>query len=359
MELYLANAQWSQRPDDQKFGSLEDLHAAVQAHRQSAFERDIPFAGLRAEGDKGDLLLFGPKGNNAARMTHWAFGQLCQRIEAPASYLRELGPTLAAQNINYGLKHRLASASPNANVLFHSNGSLLIGALTTEKYSRFWNAEITPYLMNLQPLGWKPAGVDIRQKSEDNKENFDLYASDHDMFVFLCNEALTVNEKGSDGAMYKGLIVQNSEVGASSLRIWKFLYREKCGNHIIWGASDVEQVNIRHIGDVHKKWEFQADIRKYAAESVSELEGQIAQARTMKLGNDKKEVLDAIFKMRTPLSRKAIEAGYDACLPDEDGSPNTVWGVVQGLTRYSQSVPYADKRTEIDRAAGQILVNSF
>jgi hypothetical protein len=45
--------------------------------------------------------------------------------------------------------------------------------------------------------------------------------------------------------------------------------------------------------------------------------------------------------------------------PDQDGDPNTVWGMVQGVTRYSQSLPHADKRTELDRAAGKLMQIEF
>lgn len=43
----------------------------------------------------------------------------------------------------------------------------------------------------------------------------------------------------------------------------------------------------------------------------------------------------------------------------EDGDPLTKWGIVQGLTRHSQTLPYADQRTTIDRAAGKILEVRF
>ncbi len=53
--------------------------------------------------------------------------------------------------------------------------------------------------------------------------------------------------------------------------------------------------------------------------------------------------------------RSTFPVGYDAVQPDVDGDPRTPWGMAQGLTRYSQTTPYADKRTDIDRAAGRLL----
>ena len=363
MELFAANQQWKYRPADQRFASLAALHEACKGYAKSAFEKTVAFADIRADQIDGDVVVRG-RGEQAARLTNWAFGQLCARVEAPASYLRELPATLAAQNLNYGLKNRIANTtvSTDANLLFHENGSLLLRSLTTDKYARIWNWEITERLLDLQDrLGWKPAGVDIRQKAADgDADNYDLYASDRDMFAFLCNTNLTVEERNSDGAVYKGIIVSNSEVGAASLKFTRFLYREKCGNHIIWGASKVIELNIRHVGDAMKRSQgFIAEIRKYAEESVSDLETQIASAKTRFIGNDKQAVLDAIFGKRIQgLSKDVIESGYDACIENEDGSPRTVWGIVQGLTRYSQTLQHADKRTDVDRAAGK-LVDAF
>src|SRR5882757_5166379 len=217
MELFAANNQWKFRPADQRFASIRDLHNACKGYAQSAFEKTVSFADLRADQIDGDVVVRG-RGDQSARLTNWSFGQLCARVEAPASYLRELPPTLAAQNLNYGLKNRIANTTvaTDANLLFHENGSLLLRSLTTDKYARIWNWEITERLLDLEArLGWKPAGVDIRGKSEDAAENFDLYASDRDMFAFLCNTDLTVDERNSDGAVYKGIIVSNSEVGAA------------------------------------------------------------------------------------------------------------------------------------------------
>jgi hypothetical protein len=71
-------------------------------------------------------------------------------------------------------------------------------------------------------------------------------------------------------------------------------------------------------------------------------------------------VLDKLFGLRQlKLSKKTIEAGLDAINLEQDGDPNTVWGAVCGLTRYSQTLPYADQRTEVDKAAGKLLEVSF
>ena len=39
--------------------------------------------------------------------------------------------------------------------------------------------------------------------------------------------------------------------------------------------------------------------------------------------------------------------------------PRSVWGFVQGMTRHSQTLPYADARTAMDKAAGKVMEMAF
>jgi hypothetical protein len=188
-----------------------------------------------------------------------------------------------------------------------------------------------------------------------------LYASDHDMFAFVANDSAHIKEPGNPDGLIRGVIVQNSEVGASSLWLMKFLYRAMCGNHIIWGASNVMEIKVRHTGDARERWQrYDAEVRRYAESSAVADEQKIAKTRTVKIGNTKEEVLDKLFGMRSlNLSRKTIDAGFDATIPDLDGPATTQWGMVQGLTRFSQTIQYADGRTAVDRAAGKLMEVDF
>ena len=84
------------------------------------------------------------------------------------------------------------------------------------------------------------------------------------------------------------------------------------------------------------------------------------------LGATKDEVLDAVFKavssgrragLPSGLNLKQLGAAYDVAerFSDVDGSPRSVWGYVNGLTRLSQTTGYADDRNFLDRAASGVL----
>lgn len=368
MELFKAHKQWATRPDDERFQTLEELHKAVKDYAADAREKEVTFADVRLEAIDDDVQIVGRK-DTPAKLTHWAFGQLCKLVSFPASALRGdeensgLPPTLATQVLNYKLKERLKKegASKVANLLFHSNGSLLLRAITTDTYSRIWNHEITERLLDLKAQGWEEALPDIRAELDPNGPRAALYASDHDMFAFVRNRNSVVREPGNPDGLQRGVIVENSEVGASALKLTRFLYREMCGNHIIWGASKVIELKVRHVGSARERFGlYAAQIRRYADESTSDIEAKIAEAKSTIIGATKEQVLDALFGIKSlGLTRKALEASYDAVVPDQDGKPESLWGMAQGITRYSQTIPFADKRTELDRAAGKLLDVNF
>src|SRR5678816_117083 len=125
MELFQASHQWSKRPDDERFESIEALHKATLAYFKTKVERpDVPANTLRVEADGKEVVLVG-KGNIPAKMTHWAFGSLMHRVQCPAYFMRELPPTLAAQVINHKMK-AMGEDEAKVNLLFHrANGGYI------------------------------------------------------------------------------------------------------------------------------------------------------------------------------------------------------------------------------------------
>lgn len=361
MTLTQANREWANRPADERMPSLEAMHAAALAQRTAAVEKQTEFANLRVKSDNDQLYLEGKSGI-ACRLMNYAFTQLCGRVGAPAEYLSELPATLAANNLNHGLAKRIENVANSAlaNILFHKNGEWLVRSVMTERYDRFWNCELTERLLDRQRDGWEPARPDIGDANETA-----LYVGDRNMFAFLRLRENYIEQpfKNLDKPIYKGFICWNSEVGDRTLGAMSFLYNGMCCNHLIWGAQNVFEVNIKHVGDTRQKFAlFAAKLREYARASMSDDSATIKRAASKLIASTKEDVLDTLFGKRSlKLTRTALDTGYDAVKQDEDGDPRTVWGIVQGLTRYSQTIPYADQRTEIDKNAGRILemVDSF
>lgn len=395
MELFKAHNQWKNRPADQRFWNLQELLEATAYVKAQAVEADSCLADLRVTATDDNLLISGRQGKQAI-LSNFAFGQLSARIGAPASYLRDLPATLAAQNLNYGLKatgEEIAkpSGENDTRLLFHRNGDFVLRAATSTSYARVWNHTLVKKLMGLVPEGFRvpcarPVGIPgerTRKATEldvmrmrggglsvnvgDDIAPAGLYASDKDIFVFLVNEEATIDD-GTDTGLAQGFFLWNSEVGDKSLGGMVFDYKSVCGNHIVWGAQDVFEFNYRHVGNVEDRAQnaMEMFVKKYSNASVSDREGQIVKARSMVLGKTKDEVVDAVLafvraKKVAALNKKLLEAAYDAADLHADwyGNPRSVYGMVNGITEVSQVDTHTDERTEIDRAAGKVMTMAF
>jgi len=72
--------------------------------------------------------------------------------------------------------------------------------------------------------------------------------------------------------------------------------------------------------------------------------------------------LEKLFKLLTKtLSLEQLKAAFDLAEFNYqvEGDPFTAWGMAQGISRLSQSTPYMDERTQLDRAAGKVLRIAF
>lgn len=356
--LSQASRQWATRPADQSFLDLQSLNTYVQNRTAQAREsKRIPYRALSvAPQENGDLRLVGSTSQTAA-FTHWSFGQLCSRAKAPADFMRTLPADLASKC----LTHQLYGADTDvANLLFHQNGDLTVRAFTTPIYSRIWDADITSRLLNL-PGEWQPAP---ETRLPNGGTTRGLYASDHDVFCFLVDNNRRVFESSPTGGLSRGFMVANSEVGDKSFWLMTFLYNYICGNHLVWGARNVTDFRIRHVGAANDRAFFQLRValRTYADSKASEDEAKIQRAMTYKIADSKNDLLDKLFGLKTlQLSRKTLESAYTLAEQHESwyGSPRTAWGIGNGLTEHAKQIPYADQRTEVERAAGKIFEMAF
>jgi len=386
MHIMKASNQWSNRPSDERFWTVQDLHTATLAHRMAAATAKVDsLHDLQVRAFNGEIQLHGKQTNSTADLTHWAFGQLCARADTPAGYLRTLPTELAVLNLNHGLQH----AQGDARLLLYRNGGYYVRAVTSQKYTRIWNSDIVSRLLGFENDGWKvapayPVGGMFSTRNgvlseEDKANNYriataqdaalsltikegdvigpaGLYASFEDMFAFMLHPERVIVD-GSEGGLMRGFMVWNSEVGKSTFGVSTFYFRGVCGNHIIWDASNVKEINLRHVGNADER-AFQGlsvELKRYADESATDIEDKIRYARTVVIkGKTKEEVIDWIFSQRL-LTRKDAVKAYDAVNEDVDGPAYTVWGYAQGITRMSQSEPNADTRAAYDRVAGKLL----
>lgn len=350
--LYDAFRQWAFRPADERFSSLDAMLDFAHYQKAHAREQQRNLTSLQLTAyDSDDIHLNGS--SEPAALSHWSFGQLATMVRAPASYLRELPADLARDCLAYGLQRSEGSCKLLTRGVNNGNGGAhrTAAAFTGPNYGRIWDADVLDHLKKaIQGSAWRTPPA----RESQGSSNAGLYASDHDMFVFLVNEEHRIRVGNAELA--RGFFCSNSETGAATLGLTTFLYNYVCGNHIVWGAEDVRELKIVH--RVHAPERFHSEalptLNAFAASSAytDTLRHTVERAHNQPVGKDLDETT-AWFKAK-PFTNREVANAWQAAI-DQGEDATTLWGMVQGLTAVARDLPHIDKRVNLERRAGALL----
>ncbi len=363
--LTQASRQWASRPADERFTSLLEMRNKFQLQRArsrgaivssrhvtaiTADEND-PRAGLMIQGTSG--IAYAP--------THWAFGQVAALAGAPAGYLRGLPAPLAADCVNYGMKHSrdIAEVGLLLEAPPPGDSDRFLRAATGPQYGRIWNAEITHTLVNRFGDGvsgdWRVPGEFGVALGEVSKANTTLFAGDRDMFVFLADEINRIEipnrRNGQSGSLARGFFVWNSEVGSSTFGLGTFLFDYACCNRIVWGAEEYKEIRIRHTKGGPDRFveQLMPALEAYSEGSSRNIVNAIEAARAARIDG-----LDDFLAKRQ--FSKSMSRDLSRVHLAEEGRPiETLWDVTTAATALARDIPYQNERVELERRAGDIM----
>ena len=344
-----ASSEWAKRPDDERFVDLPSMSAHfhyVRDHSRALTTSTFKLH-LKPEADNG-LALYGSS-EVGYQPTHYSFGQLATLAEAPARYLRTLPAAMSADCLNYGLQFK--RDIEDVGLLLSNNGRNELRAATGPRYGRIWNSDVTDALIarfgdgvtgHFRVPGEFGKHVDV------NKRNTTLYASDRDMFVFLCDEERRIEVAGR--SLARGFFVWNSEVGSAVLGLGTFLFDFVCQNRMIWGSQDYKELRVRHTASAPDK--FLADVtpalHRYAESDSHDIVKAVMEAKANRLSN----VDEFLAKRYGPQQVASLKKVHEL----EEGKPiETRWDVVVAISAQAKSVEHQDRRVELERSAGALL----
>ena len=355
--LTRAGAEWASRPDDQRYLTIEELLDAVVRRKDESWTVETPSKELRAVvDDEGALALavddrtFG--GERVMRPTHWSFGQVSRLASAPAVYLRKLPPQLAAINLQWGFEHN--PERENGIVLGHTNGATRMRAVTSMTYGRIWDRQVVESVIRANPDGrWQVPYATYQDR--DPKRATTLYASDRDVFIFLVDPENPVEIDGD--LMYRGFYTWNSEVGAKSFGLTTFLYRVVCDNRLIWGASDIKELRIRHTSGAPERFEYEGArlLARYAEESAGRVEEQVRRAKTFEL--PRAERVDNGWEkwLKERGFAASVAKNAVASAREEEGEARSLWDIINGVTATARRIRHTDSRVALEEKAGNLM----
>lgn len=383
MNLTVAHNEWASRPADQRFQTLDALEQSVTNRRNlsktiTVDVKTLTVKEVASRDGKGTTLAF--NGVMAAtEPSHWSLGQVAAAAKLPCAYIRSIPTDLAVLNINHGITHRAEPGPVKLLTLNDAEGGLnRLSALTSTSYGRVWDADCVGAVKRINertggrfynpkayPHSGSPRGFgSIEHGAEPVPSG--LYASDHDVFMFMIDGGSRL-DIGERAKLNRGFIVWNSEVGAKTLGITTFMFNEVCGNHIIWGAQDVNTLLIRHSGGAPNRFDREATphLLDYINASAAPVEAALKKASEIRLldllpaaalvtRTDSDEFVKSFAGKFTRFNRGEVRDAI-AYAKAEEGKCETLWDMVQGLTASAREYEWIDARMDLEQRAGSLL----
>jgi hypothetical protein len=351
--LMEASRQWATRPKDQRFETLDALCASVTDRRNRSRSVDVDIGSVEAEAKDGTIVL--NHGIKSVEPSHWAFGQLAGWVKAPGEYLRRLPAPLAVANINHGIQ-TVAQERGALKFMAITNPDSEINtlqAVTSTTYGRIWDADVAACG---QRIVERTNGKFYNPKAYVGGEvkPSGLYASDRDVFIFMIDGGSRL-DAGPRAQLNRGFFMWNSETGSRTFGLTTFLFNEVCGNHICWGAQDVNTLKIKHCSGAPSRFDAEAAplLAEYCESTAQPELDAIKKAQNFILPEGKDKFVEYLQSVGKFSKNEANEAWSFA--KAEEGDCRTLWHAVQGLTAYARGFDFIDSRVDLETRAGKLL----
>jgi len=365
-------SNWANRPADEKFLSLDDmLSYKIRSRDESEQEivntHDIEVYGQIDEQNpqQGDLVL--EYNGQQVNPTNWSFNQIASLAGAPAGYLRDLPAPIAADAIQWGLRHNRSKEL----IKTLKQGDRLRAA-TGPDYGRIFDMEVLQPVMDLVDRSggrWKIPGMITGQKNgfavydphvPVSMETTTLFASDRDIFIFLVDDLNPIEigklPNGDPDLMFRGFYAWNSETGSKTAGIASMYLRGVCMNRNLWGVENFEEIKIRHTKFAGDRFTHEARpaLQSFAHGSSGSLVQGVREAQNAKIASDKDEAI-SFLNRRAGLSMRMAKAAYSRHDQEEQKPLRTVWDAAQAITSIARDIPHQDNRVDMEKKAGALL----
>jgi hypothetical protein len=364
------SSEWFNRPADERFLSLTELHDAVKTRSERSRTRIVESETIRVEASRDNaerLSLTIPGSDRSVAPTHWSFGQLASLVGAPAAYLRQLPAPLAGINLQYGLTSHRAEQVKTLEI---ENGRVELRAVTGPDYGRIFDHELVEAVRKIAGNGtgdtrWKVPGVldwsnrTYNPHADVTKDTTTLYASDRDVFLFLVDDLNPIEAgklpNGEPDLYFRGFYCWNSEVGSRTLGIASFYLRAVCQNRNLWGVENFEEITIRHSKYAASRFAHEAEpaLIQFADSSPMPFINGIKTARERIVARNDDD--RASFLRKRGFSKTETTKIIDAVLMEEGRPPESVFDFVQGITRIAREKPHQDARLDMEGKAKKLL----
>ncbi len=280
-------------------------------------------------------------------LTEWAHAQLAEKLGIPKKYydrMREAGKwELLAKNINAWLGEK------ERRLIRILDGK--IRAILSDRYRIIDNYDLVFLALD-------------EFKKKDTIEIYRIDLTETMLYIKAIDRTLTETIREED-IVYGGLIIRNSEVGASALRIEPFIYRKVCNNGLILPHT-LKKIHlgkqILEIDDMDWSW----------SDETKELEDKALWSKVrdiIRATFDKQTFQSWVAKLKESTAeeiKEPIKAVNNIVqhlgLGEEQKqkllmhfSEPTKYGLINAVTNLASQTKNVDEQIKLEEFAGEIL----
>jgi hypothetical protein len=357
--------------------TLSDL--AAQIKRENSEKKDFvaPTTMLEFEphGDRGAIRFDIDGSEQVVHPTEHCLNQICSRVGIPKQYadrMRGENLDLLANNVNWWFQHK----PENRMLRTLLNGEHVARAFLSDRYRPLDNADLAEAVLpRLADAGCEVLSCEITEtrlyiQAATPKMELDLNALRREVGGNTHSPEAYARIKELD-PVQAGVIISNSEVGQGSLRVEPMLYRLVCLNGLITAQS----IRRYHVGKGRSEFAELEEAAQYFSDKTREMDDRAFWAKVC-------DVVNGVFKMDrfTSLAAKFAETGALSLPSPTDaikvvgekfqltegeskgvldhliaGGDNSLFGLVNAVTRTASDAQSYDRSVELQRMGGQII----
>ena len=286
-----------------------------------------------------------------ADMSYWAYTQMCRKLGIPIAYVNKCVETdkeFAAKNLNYWIEHNPEMKVRVKEYTENLAAPPVISGIVSPQFSTTESMSV------------------IKALKDTVGDNCDVVGSycDYDrLHIRLVQKEETsqirrkLKEYGEVGAgIFGGIVLNNSDVGQSSLRIGYLLYRLACTNGMI-GHKDLSIYKRSHLGEIDRtalKIAFN-NINSKIAENDEILSKQIVDAINMNPTDKDYERMLNFVKERAKINKSDMEKIKVTAIT-EYGGFGRAWALCNAITEVAHGYDI-ERRSELEGVANTLLMS--
>ena len=336
--------------------TIGDLAQRVDKNAKAKRDFVADSACIRMKADGRTLNINGGKVEDIEfKMTNICHRQVGGTLGIPAKYydkLKEKSPSLLAQNVNWWL--HTESKQQMIRTMSHRDEDPIARAFLSERYRPLDNVDL---INELVPL------INARGANVRSCELTDSHLYLHASFPEIEKEI-------TEGDVVRsGILIRNSEVGLSSLKVQPWIERLKCANGMVVADAGVRKYHGgKNLSTDDIAYEIMSTETKRQTDKAFWMQVKDVVKSTIDVAKFE-SVVDAYAKkakieVATPARAVEVTSNLFNLSADEgktmlqhlcEGGDYTQWGVANSVTRMAHDEESYDRAVELEEVGGNVM----